>query len=961
MYNLKLFTANNSVGSQASQSFTLTVGTPPAITSATSVSYVGGIGGNFTVTDTGSPTPILAETVMLPSGVTFTPATGVLAVGTTAANGVYNLAFTANNSVGSQASQSFTLTVGTPPAITSATSVSYFGGTGGNFTVTDTGSPTPTLAETATLPSGVTFTPATGVLAVSTTAATGVYPLTFTANNGVGSQASQSFTLTVGTPPAITSANNASFVFGTGGNFTVTVTGSPTPTLAETATLPSGATFTPTTGVLAVSTTAATGVYNLTFTANNGVGGQASQSFTLTVSAPVAITNHFAITGTPTAPVAAGTSFSFTVTAEDASDNTVSGYAGTVQITSTDGHAVLPANATLSNGTGTFAITLATAANQTIEATDTVNESITGTSGNITVTPAAASQLVVMTQPSATATAGVAFGTQPVVAEEDRFGNVITGDSMHTLTAASTGTAALQGTATVSLIDGVAIFSCLAYDKAETIDLSFSTNAGAFTATSGNIVVSPAAASQFLVSAPAVVTANTAFSFTVTAVDSFDNTVVSYGGTAHFSSSDAGALLPANATLTSGTGSFSATLKTSGDQTLTATDTVNSAITGASNPIDVAGDATHFAVSAPADATAGTAFSFTVTALDFFNLPASTYTGVIHFSSNDPLANVPINVALSDGVGTFTATLKTAGDQNLTVADAIDSSVSGAATIDVAPLAATHLAVNVPPSATAGTPFMATVIAQDIYNNTATSFQSAVYLGSTDGQAVLPANSVLSDGVGAFSITLETAGNQTLTATDTVNSSINGTSGNVNVRAVTATHYLVSAPSSVTAGTPFTFTVTALDAFNNLVSGYAGTVHFTSGDAQSVLPGDANLTDGVGTFSATMKTAGSQTLTAADAANSSITGTDANLSVSAAAVAHFAFNPVASAIAGTAFDFTLTAEDSFNNTVGGYTGMVHFTSSDAQSVLPANATLTNGVGTFSAHAKDRGRANLDGH
>ena len=125
MYNLT-FTANNGVGSQASQIFTLTVGTPPAITSATSVSYVGGTGGNFTVTDTGSPTPTLAETVTLPSGVTFTPATGVLAVGASAANGVYNLTFTANNGVGSQASQIFTLTVGTPPAITSATRVVFF-------------------------------------------------------------------------------------------------------------------------------------------------------------------------------------------------------------------------------------------------------------------------------------------------------------------------------------------------------------------------------------------------------------------------------------------------------------------------------------------------------------------------------------------------------------------------------------------------------------------------------------------------------------------------------------------------------------------------------------------------------------------------------------------------------------------------------------------------------------------
>ena len=42
----------------------------------------------------------------------------------------------------------------------------------------------------------------------------------------------------------------------------------------------------------------------------------------------------------------------------------------------------------------------------------------------------------ITTQPSATATAGVAFATQPVVTEEDAFGNVITSDSTHTVTAA---------------------------------------------------------------------------------------------------------------------------------------------------------------------------------------------------------------------------------------------------------------------------------------------------------------------------------------------------------------------------------------------------------------------------------------------------------------------------------------------------------------------------------------------
>ena len=39
--------------------------------------------------------------------------------------------------------------------------------------------------------------------------------------------------------------------------------------------------------------------------------------------------------------------------------------------------------------------------------------------------------MVITQQPSTTATAGVAFTTQPVVKEEDPFGNIITSDSQH--------------------------------------------------------------------------------------------------------------------------------------------------------------------------------------------------------------------------------------------------------------------------------------------------------------------------------------------------------------------------------------------------------------------------------------------------------------------------------------------------------------------------------------------------
>jgi hypothetical protein len=186
---------------------------------------------------------------------------------------------------------------------------------------------------------------------------------------------------------------------------------------------------------------------------------------------------------------------------------------------------------------------------------------------------------------------------------------------------------------------------------------------------------------------------------------------------------------------------------------------------------------------------------------------------------------------------------------------------------------ATHFTVSAPASATAGTAFSFTVAALDALNNTATSYTGTAHFTSSDGASVLPANATLTNGVGTFSATLKTAGSQTITATDTVTSSITGTSNAIAVSAAAATHFTVSAPASATAGTAFNFTVTAADQFNNTATSYAGTVHFSSSDGASVLPANATLTNGVGTFSATLKTAGSQTITGTDTVTSAITGT----------------------------------------------------------------------------------------
>ena len=219
------FTATNGVGSPATQSFTLTVDSAPAITSADHATFTAGSAGSFTVTATGTPAATLSETGALPSGVSFSGGvlSGTPAPGT---GGSYPIAFTATNGVGTPATQSFTLTVDSAPAITSANHATFTEGSAGSFTVTASGPPAATVSETGTLPSGVGF--GAGVLSGTPGEGTaGSYSITFTATNGVGTPATQSFTLTVDSAPAITSADHATFAEGSAGSFTVTSTGKP--------------------------------------------------------------------------------------------------------------------------------------------------------------------------------------------------------------------------------------------------------------------------------------------------------------------------------------------------------------------------------------------------------------------------------------------------------------------------------------------------------------------------------------------------------------------------------------------------------------------------------------------------------------------------------------------------------------------------------------------------------------
>jgi hypothetical protein len=447
----------------------------------------------------------------------------------------------------------------------------------------------------------------------------------------------------------------------------------------------------------------------------------------------------------------------------------------------------------------------------------------------------------------------------------------------------------------------------------------------------------------------------------------------------YFTSSDLQAALPANYTFTStdaGVHTFSVTLKTAGSQSITATDTTTSSITGTQSGITInAASAKGLLVSGfPSPTTAGSSQGFTVTAVDAYGNTVTSYAGTVHFTSTDTKAVLPANytfLSADAGVHGFTATLKTAGTRSITAKDTVAATVAGTQSgIVVNAAAASSLSLIVPKSSTAGSAFSITVTARDPYGNTATGYTGTIKFTSIDTKAVLPSNyTFLSTdaGVHVFTngVTLKTTGSKTITATDTVTSTIKGTSSAVRVGAAALDHFKVTGPSTSTAGSAFTVTVTAQDAYNNTVTSYVGTIHFTSTDTKAVLPANYTFTStdkGVHTFTnlVTLKTAGTQSVTASDTVTTTATGS-ISVKVNPGKAVRLSISGPSSVTHGVPFTITVTALDAYGNVATGYAGTVHFTSSDGAASLPANYKFTTtdaGVHTFTATLNTAGTQSI---
>jgi hypothetical protein len=198
-------------------------------------------------------------------------------------------------------------------------------------------------------------------------------------------------------------------------------------------------------------------------------------------------------------------------------------------------------------------------------------------------------------------------------------------------------------------------------------------------------------------------------------------------------------------------------------------------VTKVANP----GVADHYALSVPPTVTAGVPFQGTVTVQDFYGNTVTTYTGTVHLMTNlGEMGNYTFTPA-DMGQHTFNVRLTVAGSRTVTATDTTNPAITGNTSFVVLPGPVDHFSVSAPASSPAGQAFDLTVTAQDAYNNTANGYTGTVTFTSSDPGASVPANypfTAADNGVHTFpgGVTLVTTGDQTVTATDTGNSAVNG-------------------------------------------------------------------------------------------------------------------------------------------------------------------------------------------
>jgi trimeric autotransporter adhesin len=567
-------------------------------------------------------------------------------------------------------------------------------------------------------------------------------------------------------------------------------------------------------------------------------------SYTLTASSlgltsATAITHvigpatKLAYTTAPPATTTAGTTFTVVVAEEDALGNTETlDSSTTLSLAANNGGGGFSCTSTpthVTNGVATYtgcSYTVASVTAYTLTASSGV---LTSATANTTVSAGTPTKLVYTTAPPATTTAGTTFTV--VVAEQDPYGNLETGDSATALTlSANNGGGGFSCTVTPAhLTNGVATFTGCRYTIASGSAYTLTAASGGLIPATSTTTVSAGTSNKlvYTTAPPATTTAGTTFTVVVAEQDGFGNTEIGDSTTTLSLSAGGGFSCTATPThVTNGVATFtgcSYTVASGSAYTLTAS---SAGLTSATSMTTVsAGTASKlvYTTAPPASASAGSTFTVVVAEQDAFgNLESADSATALALSANNggggfSCTATPTHV--TNGVATYTGcSYTTASGSAYTLTASSAGLTSATATTTVTHGAANKVAFTtspqiIEPSTGSGT---ITVQAQDQFGNPipAPTGGYSVTLTTTSTHGTFTPSSPLTIAAGTSSVSFTyqdtAAGAPTVTAR--IAALANPTATQVETvlaNTITATVTVsAQAPDPLAAGGTATYTVT---------------------------------------------------------------------------------------------------------------------------------------------------------
>jgi F0F1-type ATP synthase membrane subunit c/vacuolar-type H+-ATPase subunit K len=615
----------------------------------------------------------------------------------------------------------------------------------------------------------------------------------------------------------------------------------------------------------------------------------------------------------------AGANISSTIEAQAKANARITNFAGSVTLSDLT-TTLLPTSASLNSGvwTGNLIITQART-NDTVTASSD-GGTITGTSATFNVVPAALDHV---TPSDATFSLSVNTTKSLSAIAYDQYLNQISSMTYNwttTIGSVPTSGSPVTYSAGTTSGSGVVTVSVTQLSITKTADIP--------------VTVTSLAVTHFSFSNITNKVAGGAFNISIYARDQYENLVTSYTGNGTIVYS-AGTINPSATTdFNNGvwTGSVTVT-KSSNNVYLTFSDGTHS---GQSNSFNVIPAALDHADINPSSASMNlqSTQQFTAHGYDQYNNEITTGQTILWSLGNFTLGNLSSTTTSPTTLTTGTVSGTTTLNLSFTVSGATQTSQS-VVTINSAALNHFDFDQIETPKAV-GTLISVTIRAKDIYGNVVGGFVSLVNLNDLS-------NSITPNQTTAFTAGVWTGYVQfsSTRSADTITASfaaVSGVSNTFDVISNLLDHVVVTpSSSSVVAGSTQAFSSQGYDNLGNAIIGITY--------SWSVLGaiGSVNPTTGVSTTFTASQSTGLGTLRVAGTQGTITKTADAAITITPASLHHFTFNSLADQVAGTSFTLTLTAKDTYENTISTFTGPVGLTDTLSGIVPSATTAFTNGV------------------